>query len=51
MFQTGAERVLDTVEDVALEVIEDCGHCPQLECPEELAELLLGFAESPAQAA
>jgi pimeloyl-ACP methyl ester carboxylesterase len=43
VFQTGAGRVLDAVEDARLEVIEDCGHCPQLEAPERFCELLLDF--------
>ena len=44
VFQTGAERVLDAVDDAALEVIEGCGHCPQLECPDRFTELLLDFS-------
>jgi pimeloyl-ACP methyl ester carboxylesterase len=51
VFQTGAERVLDAVPDSALEVIEDCGHCPQLEAPERLLELLLDFPARIARAA
>lgn len=43
VFQTGARRVLDVVEDSALVTIERCGHCPQLEAPERLSELLLDF--------
>jgi pimeloyl-ACP methyl ester carboxylesterase len=43
VFTTGAERVLRTVDYSDIEVIPDCGHCPQLEVPEQLAELLLGF--------
>lgn len=51
VFQTGAERVLDAVAGARLEVIEDCGHCPQLECPERLLELVLDFPRSAARAA
>ena len=51
VFQTGAERVLDTVPDSALEVIEDCGHCPQIERPELFCELLLDFPARLASAA
>jgi pimeloyl-ACP methyl ester carboxylesterase len=51
VFQTGAERVLDAVPDSTLEVIEDCGHCPQLEAPERLMELLVDFPERAARAA
>ncbi len=43
VFTTGAERVLRTVDYSDIEVIPDCGHCPQLEVPEQLAELLVGF--------
>jgi pimeloyl-ACP methyl ester carboxylesterase len=51
VFQTGAARVIDTVADARLEVIEDCGHCPQLECPERLRDLVLDFPRSEARAA
>jgi len=51
VFQTGAERVLDVVPAARLEVIEDCGHCPQVECPERFCELLLDFPASLRQAA
>jgi pimeloyl-ACP methyl ester carboxylesterase len=51
VFQTGAERVLDAVPDSTLEVIEDCGHCPQVEAPERLVELLIDFPERLARAA
>jgi len=43
VFQTGAERVIAAVADAELVTIEDCGHCPQLEAPDRLAELLLEF--------
>jgi pimeloyl-ACP methyl ester carboxylesterase len=51
VFQTGAERVLDTVPESALEVIEDCGHCAQIEAPERLVDLLVDFPERVARAA
>jgi pimeloyl-ACP methyl ester carboxylesterase len=51
VFQTGADRVLEAVPDSALEVIEDCGHCPQLEAPERLMELLVDFPGRVARAA
>ena len=51
VFQTGAERVLGRGGRVAqLVVIEDCGHCPQLESPDRLAELLLDFPAADATA-
>lgn len=43
VFRTGAERVLDAVERSRLVVLENCGHCPQVEEPEQLSELLLNF--------
>ena len=51
VFQTGAERVLAAAEPARLELIEDCGHCPQIECPERLTELLVDFPDTLAQAA
>jgi len=51
VFQTGADRVIDTVEAARLEVIEDCGHCPQVERPERFCELLLDFPARLARAA
>jgi pimeloyl-ACP methyl ester carboxylesterase len=51
VFQTGAERVLDAAAEARLEVLEDCGHCPQLECPERLCGLLLDFPARLARAA
>ena len=43
VFQTGAERVLDAAADARLALIEDCGHCPQIEAPARMEELLLDF--------
>jgi pimeloyl-ACP methyl ester carboxylesterase len=40
VFQTGAQRVLDAAPDGRLEILENCGHCPQLEAPERFSELL-----------
>jgi pimeloyl-ACP methyl ester carboxylesterase len=51
VFQTGAERVLAAAPDARLEVIENCGHCPQLEAPERFTSLLLDFPRSAARAA
>jgi pimeloyl-ACP methyl ester carboxylesterase len=48
VFQSGADRVLDAVPGSRLEVIEECGHCPQLERPDRLGDLLLDFSRSPA---
>ena len=51
VFATGADRVLGEVEGSALEIIRACGHCPQVEAPERLAELLVGFPARVAQMA
>ncbi len=51
VFSTGADRVLDAVEQSSIELIPDCGHCPQVESPERMAELLVDFPAAVAQAA
>ena len=51
VFQTGADRVLDTVPGSRLEVIDNCGHCPQIEAPARFSGLLLDFPVGLAQAA
>jgi pimeloyl-ACP methyl ester carboxylesterase len=51
VFQTGAERVLEAAPEARLEVIEDCGHCPQLEVPDRFTTLLLDFPRPAARAA
>jgi pimeloyl-ACP methyl ester carboxylesterase len=51
VFPAGAERVLEAVAGSRLEVIDDCGHCPQIECPERLADLVLAFPGALAHAA
>ncbi len=43
VYTAGAERVLRTVDYSDIEVLPECGHCPQVEVPDRLAELLLGF--------
>jgi pimeloyl-ACP methyl ester carboxylesterase len=40
---SGARVVLDALPATRVELIEGCGHCPQLEATEELLELLLAF--------
>jgi pimeloyl-ACP methyl ester carboxylesterase len=45
VYTDGAERVLRTVDYSDIEVIPECGHCPQVEVPDRLAELLLRFPE------
>ena len=43
----GAQRVLDAVPGARLELLDECGHCPQIECPERFAELLVDFPPVP----
>jgi pimeloyl-ACP methyl ester carboxylesterase len=43
VYSRGAQRVIDTVPGTRLELIEDCGHCPQIEEPDRIAELLTDF--------
>lgn len=47
VYPKGAQRVLDSIPDARLELIPDCGHCPQIECAEQFAELLLEFPPLP----
>jgi pimeloyl-ACP methyl ester carboxylesterase len=42
---SGARVVLDALPGTKVELIEGCGHCPQLEATERLLELLIGFPE------
>ena len=51
VFPTRADRFLDAVEDSHLVTIDNCGHCPQIEAADHLAELILGFPVAAAQAA
>jgi len=50
VYASGAERVLREVAGSRLEVIEDCGHCPQLETPQRLTDLVCEFAAEAAAA-
>jgi pimeloyl-ACP methyl ester carboxylesterase len=43
VFATGADRVLREVAGSQIEVIEHCGHCPQIEAADRLADLLDAF--------
>lgn len=42
----GARKLLDAVPGVRFELLDDCGHCPQVEDPRRLAGLVLDFAET-----
>ena len=41
----GADRIIAEVEHARAEIIPDCGHCPQVECPERVFGLLAEFTE------
>ena len=43
----GAQRVVDALPDTRVELLSECGHCPQVECPERFTELLLDFPPAP----
>jgi pimeloyl-ACP methyl ester carboxylesterase len=47
VYSKGAQRVLDAVPGATLELIERCGHCPQVEYPERFADLIVGFPPLP----
>jgi len=40
---SGARHVIEALPETTYELIEDCGHCPQLEATGALLELLLEF--------
>jgi pimeloyl-ACP methyl ester carboxylesterase len=48
---SGGERVLREVPRATLEVVESCGHCPQIEATGRLVELLEAFPARLARAA
>jgi pimeloyl-ACP methyl ester carboxylesterase len=47
VYASGAERVLEQVPGARLELLEGCGHCPQVEVPDRLAELIEEFVAAP----
>jgi pimeloyl-ACP methyl ester carboxylesterase len=51
VFHRGAKRLLAAVPEARLEVLERCGHSPQIEHPERVVELLLDEDAALAQAA
>jgi pimeloyl-ACP methyl ester carboxylesterase len=51
VFHRGAKRLLSAVEGSRLELLERCGHSPQLEYPERVVDLLLADDTPLAQAA
>jgi pimeloyl-ACP methyl ester carboxylesterase len=44
VFHRGAEKLLAAVADSRLELLHDVGHCPQVEAPGRVTELLLSFS-------
>ena len=42
----GAERIVAAIPAARIELLPRCGHCPQVEEPDRLAELLADFPES-----
>jgi pimeloyl-ACP methyl ester carboxylesterase len=48
---SGAERVLAEVDGAKLVTIPDCGHCPQVECPDTVLDLLSEFPANALRAA
>ena len=51
VFHRGADRVLGSVRGARLELLPGIGHCPQVEAPDRLTELLLAFAAEQSAAA
>jgi pimeloyl-ACP methyl ester carboxylesterase len=51
VFHRGAQRLLDAVEGSRLELLADIGHCPQVEAPARVTQLLLEFSEDLEEAA
>jgi len=47
VFHRGAQRLLAAVAGSRLELLEHCGHSPQIEYPERVVELLLDDADAP----
>jgi pimeloyl-ACP methyl ester carboxylesterase len=47
----GADQVAATLPDTRVELLAGCGHCPQVEAADRLAELLLDFPQALPRAA
>lgn len=48
---SGARRVIEELPDTHVVMMDDVGHCPQIEAPERLADLLCDFPRRLARAA
>lgn len=44
----GAQLVIDALPDTQLVVLDDCGHCAQIQRPDQVAELIVDFTTSSA---
>ncbi|MFA9269722.1 MAG: alpha/beta fold hydrolase [Baekduiaceae bacterium] len=44
----GSRHILEALPETRYELIEGCGHCPQLETPDRVVDALLEFAPVPA---
>jgi pimeloyl-ACP methyl ester carboxylesterase len=51
VMSSGAQRLVEEVADVRVELLDGCGHCPQIERADEVARLLLALPEGVAPAA
>jgi pimeloyl-ACP methyl ester carboxylesterase len=40
---SGAAHILEAFPETTVELLPRCGHCPQIEEPDRLAELLASF--------
>jgi pimeloyl-ACP methyl ester carboxylesterase len=45
VFHRGAKSVLEAVDGSRLELLEGIGHCPQVEAPDRVTELVLDFSD------
>jgi pimeloyl-ACP methyl ester carboxylesterase len=43
----GARHILDALPSTTYELIERCGHCPQIEEPDRFVDALLDFVAAP----
>jgi pimeloyl-ACP methyl ester carboxylesterase len=50
VYASGAERLLAEVADARLELLEECGHCPQIERADDVVQLVLEDSASPRRA-
>jgi pimeloyl-ACP methyl ester carboxylesterase len=46
LFHEGAQAIIDQVSDARLELLPGIGHCPQVEAPARLTELVLEFSDA-----